>query len=255
MKFVIAFFMAWGNFLTLPCPYKRWDNNLKNLMLAMLPSVGLVVGLLWVALYAVIDWFILPPMIGGLIMIFYIFGVCGFMHMDGFMDCNDAIMSRRPLEDRQRILKDSLVGAFAVVTAIFLILGWFAAVTTAIVDENLVSVEWNLLLIPVLSRGVSGLHVLSCKPIGHSQYVKDYEDKDRNKYRIALLVQMVVITIIGAWLSGFLYIVSRVILAVVLSCTIAIFYARKNLGGMSGDIAGYGICISELAGMLALAII
>ena len=35
------------------------------------------------------------------------------------MDCNDAIMSRRPLEERQRILKDSTVGAFAVVTVVF----------------------------------------------------------------------------------------------------------------------------------------
>jgi len=247
--------MAWGNFITLPCPYKRWDNNLKNMMLAMLPGVGVVVGVLWMLLYAVIDWLALPPMIASLIMIYYIFAVCGFMHMDGFMDCNDAIMSRRPLEDRQRILKDSLVGAFAVVTAIFLILGWFAAMTTAITSYSLNTVELNLLLIPVLSRGVSGLHVLTCKPIGHSQYVKDYEDRSRGRYRIALIIQMAVIAALAAVLSGDPAAALAVTAAVVISCAIAILYARKNLGGMSGDIAGYGICISELAGMLALAII
>ena len=32
-------------------------------------------------------------------------------------------------------------------------------------------------------------------------------------------------------------------------------YARKQLGGMSGDIAGYTISITELAGILMLAII
>ena len=255
MKFIIGFFMAWGNFITLPCPYKRWDNNLKNMMLAMLPGVGVVVGVLWMVLYAVLDWLVLPPMITSLIMTLYIFMVCGFMHMDGFMDCNDAIMSRRPLEDRQRILKDSLVGAFAVVTAVFLILGWFAAMTTAITEHSLNSVELNLLLIPVLSRGVSGLHVLTCKPIGHSQYVKDYEDKSRGKYRAALIIQMLAIAAIAAFLSGDIPKAAAVTAAVVISCTVAIFYARKNLGGMSGDIAGYGICISELAGMLALAII
>lgn len=255
MKFIIGFFMAWGNFITLPCPYKRWDNNLKNMMLAMLPGVGVVVGVLWMALYAVIDWLVLPPMIASLIMIYYIFAVCGFMHMDGFMDCNDAIMSRRPLEDRQRILKDSLVGAFAVVTAIFLILGWFAAMTTVITNNGLDTVDLNLLLIPVLSRGVSGLHVLTCKPIGHSQYVKDYEDKSRSKYRVALVVQMLVIVAIAAVFSGDITRAAVVTVTVCASCAIAIFYARKNLGGMSGDIAGYGICISELAGMLALAIL
>jgi adenosylcobinamide-GDP ribazoletransferase len=255
MKFVIGFFMAWGNFITLPCPYKRWDNNLKNMMLAMLPGVGVVVGVLWMVLYAVLDWFALPPMIASLAMTLYIFLVCGFMHMDGFMDCNDAIMSRRPLEDRQRILKDSLVGAFAVVTAVFLILGWFAAMTTVIANNGLNTLDLNLLLIPVLSRGVSGLHVLTCKPIGHSQYVKDYEDKSRSKYRAALIIQMLVIAIVAAVFSGDITKAAAVTITVCASCAIAIFYARKNLGGMSGDIAGYGICISELAGVLALAII
>ena len=254
MKFIIGFFMAWGNFITLPCPYKRWDSNLKNMMLAMLPGVGVVVGVLWMALYAVLDWFALPPMITGLIMIYYIFAVCGFMHMDGFMDCNDAIMSRRPLEDRQRILKDSLVGAFAVVTAVFLILAWFAAMTTVIANNVLNSIDLNLLLIPVVSRGVSGLHVLTCKPIGHSQYVKDYEDKARNKYRAAVVLQVVVVAAVAALLGGDPVTTLTVTLVEAIVCMIAIAYARKNLGGMSGDIAGYGICICELAAMLTLAV-
>ena len=104
MKFVIGFFMAWGNFITLPCPYKRWDGSLKNMMLGFLPSVGAVVGLLWMALLWVVWQLGLPLLIASLVMIFYIFAVCGFMHLDGFMDCNDAILSRRPLEERQRIL-------------------------------------------------------------------------------------------------------------------------------------------------------
>lgn len=255
MKFIIGFFMAWGNFITLPCPYKRWDSNLKNMMLAMLPGVGVVVGILWMALYAAVDWLVLPPMITSLIMIYYIFAVCGFMHMDGFMDCNDAIMSRRPLEDRQRILKDSLVGAFAVVTAVFLILAWFAAMTTVIANNVLNAIEFNLLAIPVVSRGVSGLHVLTCKPIGHSQYVKDYEDKARNKYRVAVVLQVIVVVAVAAFLGGDPATTITVSLVEAAACVIAIGYARKNLGGMSGDIAGYGICISELAAMLTLAVI
>ena len=139
-------------------------------------------------------------------------------------------------------------------TAIFLILGWFAAMTTVITNNGLDTVDLNLLLIPVLSRGVSGFHVLTCKPIGHSQYVKDYEDKSRSKYRAALIIQMLVIAAIAAVFSGDITRAAVVTVTVCASCAIAIFYARKNLGGMSGDIAGYGICISELAGVLALAI-
>ena len=36
---------------------------------------------------------------------------------------------------------------------------------------------------------------------------------------------------------------------------IAILYGRAQLGGMSGDISGYGITIGELAGAIALAVL
>ena len=36
-----------------------------------------------------------------------------------------------------------------------------------------------------------------------------------------------------------------------LSC----LYARHNLGGMNGDIAGYSICMGELGGMILAALI
>lgn len=107
-----------------------------------------MVGLLWMALLWVVWQLGLPLLIASLVMIFYIFAVCGFMHLDGFMDCNDAILSRRPLEERQRILKDSTVGAFAAVTLAFLLIAWFAAMSTAVF-----SLDYGaLLLMPVVSR-------------------------------------------------------------------------------------------------------
>lgn len=251
MKFITGFFMAWGNFITLPCPYKKWDGQLKNMMLAFLPSVGLVIGVLWMAIFWLVVYLQLPPILISFIMLFYIFAVCGFMHMDGFMDCNDAILSRRPLEERQRILKDSTVGAFAVVTVAFLLLAWFAAMQEAIYHITYV----DLLLLPVISRGFSGMSVLTYKPIGHSQYVEDYKEPGRGKYRAAVAIQMLIVIGIVVFLGG--NIVKTLSCAAVIAVTalIACAYARKQLGGMSGDIAGYTICISELAGIFALAIL
>ena len=45
MKLLTGFFMAWGNFLTLPCPLKRWDKDLKNYMLGFLPGFCYLGGL------------------------------------------------------------------------------------------------------------------------------------------------------------------------------------------------------------------
>lgn len=252
MKIIIAFFMAWGNFITLPCPYKRWDNSLKNLMLAFLPSVGLVVGALWCLVYLLLNLAGIPVMVSSFVMVLYIFYVCGFMHMDGFMDCNDAIMSRRDLAERQRILKDSTVGAFAALTAIFLILGWYSAMTT-----SYMAMEYGILLIiPVISRAVGGMAVLDYKPIGHSQYVKDFEAPSKWKYRSVIAAQVAVISIIAILISSsdFLSVITVVVVMAVAGY-IACAYARKQLGGMSGDVAGYTICVSEVAGILTAAVI
>ena len=58
----------------------------------------------------------------------YPFFVSGFMHLDGYVDCCDAIFSRAPLEKKKQILKDSRVGAFAVIWVIVLFLMFFASV-------------------------------------------------------------------------------------------------------------------------------
>jgi len=249
-KFITGFFMAWGNFITLPCPYKKWDSQLKNMMLAFLPSIGAVIGALWMGIFWLLLRSGISPLLISFAMMFYIFAVCGFMHMDGFMDCNDAILSRRPLEERQRILKDSTVGAFAVVTVAFLLLGWFAAMSAAVFTMGYL----DLLILPVVSRAVAGAAVLSYKPIGHSQYAEDYKLPGRWKYRLAIFVQTLIfigvdILLGGGWIK--ILICAAVIAA---AAYLACLYARKQLGGMSGDIAGYTICISELAGIITLAI-
>lgn len=240
--------MAWGNFITLPCPYKRWDNNLKNMMLAMLPAVGTVVGVLWALVYFVLGKLGLPAGLCAVIMVFYIFIICGFMHLDGFMDCNDAILSRRPLEDRQRILKDPTVGSFAAVTLVFLILAWYVCM-----KESFESLDYGLLaVIPVVSRGVSGSFVLTYKPIGHSQYVNDYKMPGRGKYRAIVYMQILIIAAVCAFVSNDPLKLAEVVVIEAIVAFTACLYGRKQLGGMSGDIAGYTICMSELAAIVAV---
>lgn len=261
-NFVIAFFMAWGNFITLPCPYKRWDSALKNRMLAFLPSIGAVIGLLWLLLIFLMrmtDYALSPLMrltisgpVGAVIATFFIFAICGFMHLDGFMDCNDAILSRRPLERRQEILKDSTVGAFAVVTVVFLLGAWFVCAAETWGSEPLAL----FFLIPVLSRTFAGAAILCHKPIGHSQYVTDFREKGKGKYLLAMLLQLALAAVIAVLISSAeLQAVIAIFVVMALASICSGSYARAQLGGMSGDIAGYMICWSELAAILAMAVL
>lgn len=263
--------MAWGNFCSLPCPAKRWDENYRSLMLGFLPLIGLVIGIIWSAVYFGLVYVGFPFFAVAFLITFVPFALCGFMHMDGFMDCCDAIMSRRPLEQRQLILKDSNTGAFAVVGMIFFVLGYFCFLSTAVTT----GVDFaNMVMIVVMSRSVSGLHVLICKPMGQSQYamlhdavqteegctelvacdsVETASKKASVKSGvILLLVLLAVITALAFWCSSLWLATLIVSAATALGSLISIQYAKKNLGGMSGDIAGFGILWGELIGVFAL---
>lgn len=275
MKYFTGLMMAWGNFCSLPCPAKRWDNNYASLMLGFLPLIGLVIGIIWSTVYFGLVYLGFPFFVVAFLITFLPFALCGFMHMDGFMDCCDAIMSRRPLEERQRILKDSNTGSFAVVSMIFLILGYFCFLSTAVTT----GVDFaNMVMIVVLSRAVSGLHVLICKPMGQSQYAQMQEEtealinsevseaveisetvetaeplKSTKKQGIILLcVLLAIISALAFWSSSYLIATALVSAFTALGCLIAVQYAKKNLGGMSGDIAGFGIIWGELMGVFAL---
>lgn len=311
-KYLTAFFMAWGNFCSLPCPVKRWDSNHTSLMLGFLPLIGLVIGIVWAAAYFGLVFLGFPFFAVAFFITFLPFALCGFMHMDGFMDCCDAIMSRRPLEDRQRILKDSNTGAFAVVSMIFLVLGYFCFLSTAVTT----GIDFvNMIMIVVLSRSVAGLHVLLCRPMGQSQYAAMQDDSEsdgsdksnensesnaliedngesevnaadidtanenvcelENKSDcncscdnavipapsektpkksgiILLCVLLVIITALAFWCSSYYIATALVSVFTALGSLIAIQYAKKNLAGMSGDIAGFGIVWGELVGVFAL---
>ena len=280
MKLLTGFLMTWGNFCSLPCPVKRWDDNCKSLMLGFLPTIGLVIGLLWAGIYVGLVYLSFPFLVVSFILAFLPFSLCGFMHMDGFMDCSDAIMSRRPLEERQRILKDTHTGAFAVISAVFMILGYFAFISTA---ASMGMDFVNIVIITVLSRSFAGLEVLLSKPLGTSQYAaladssvpeihadeavvteetdmteKAAETKQKptaatkKQGIILLLIQLIIYTALGFLASSFYPSTALVYGAVVIGTFIAITYAKKQLGGMSGDIAGYGIVWGEFCGVAML---
>ncbi|RME36671.1 MAG: adenosylcobinamide-GDP ribazoletransferase, partial [Thermoflexia bacterium] len=74
--------------------------------------------------------------------------VTGALHLDGFVDCCDALLAARPPEVRLEILRDPHVGAFGLVGACLLLLVKFAALAVCLFT----GMEAVLLLAPPLGR-------------------------------------------------------------------------------------------------------
>lgn len=159
-KPLTALMMAWGTYLAIPCPYKVWDDALRPWQIVCLPPVGLVVGGIWALCAGIFAKLGFTGFLAAAILAAVPFLVTGFFHLDGFLDCCDAILSRRDLATRQKILKDSRVGAFAVVSAVLLFLLSFAALA-----DCSFSLIWRaLLLIPVVTRCMAGVAVRPSRP-------------------------------------------------------------------------------------------
>ena len=247
---ITAFFMAWGMFLSIPCPAKIWDEKARPWQLVYLPVAGLLVGALWALAAYALGSFDRLPALRAAVLAALPFLLTGFLHLDGFMDCCDAILSRRDLSTRQKILKDSHVGSFAVVCTIFLMLAAFAAFWDFDAKEG-----WQgLILLPVFSRFASSFCVFACRPMQTSQYAGSFAaGKTKTQRRILLGMYIAVMFVVFLWLfskPSCALAVAWAGLTTILACRLA----RRNLGGMSGDIAGFSITLGELSGLLILAI-
>ena len=190
---ICGFFMAWGMFLAIPCPRKIWSESARQKMLVCMPLVGLLAGGVWAG-----AWLLMrgaPGPVRAAVCAAAPWLVTGFMHLDGYMDVCDAVLSRRDLATRQRILKDSHCGAFAVICMVLLAMGQWSLFLAA---ED---VSWlGLLLIPAATRACAGLAVLGLRPMGTSQYAA--MGPARGGYGAALWVLLALSVGLPLWLGG-----------------------------------------------------
>ena len=234
---VYGFFMAWGMFLAIPCPKKIWSETARRKMLACLPLVGVVVGAVW-ALCAWLAWY-LPPPLGAALCAAAPWLVTGFLHLDGFMDVCDGVLSRRDLETRRRILKDSHCGAFAVICMVLLAMTQWSAFLSTEAAPLL-----PLALIPVASRASAAMAVLTLRPMSTSQY----SAMTRGGAPV-VFAAIVLAAVCG--LSVLLW-DSFAPLAAAVCYWLAAWYSFRQLDGMSGDVSGFALTIAELGGAAVL---
>lgn len=89
-----------------------------------------------------------PSLLSAAILIVAMIVLTRGLHLDGFMDCCDAFLGGFTRERRLEILRDSHVGAFAVVGVVGVLLLKFGALTALVPSGRI----WLLLVVPCLSR-------------------------------------------------------------------------------------------------------
>lgn len=244
-----GFAQSMSMYSAIPVPGLKWDSRADRHMLAMYPLVGAVIGGLWMGAARILKGLELPALPCGALLTVLPLLLTGFLHLDGFMDVCDAVLSRRDKARRLEILKDSHTGAFAVISLGILLMLQFSAVHTLFLERE----RLLFLLIPILSRGWSGLGLLRL-PLLEGSSMGAWARKDTGPWHGVFLGLCAAAAALALGIWGGLPGIAAAA-AGTAGYWLAVWFAVGQLGGVSGDVSGYALCISEAASLMAAALV
>ena len=250
MRIIKAIIIAFSMYSKIPMPQFRWKDEDMKYMLCFFPWIGAVIGgcvYLWGMICEKYEISLLCyTLIGTAIPLL----ITGGFHVDGFMDTMDAFCSYQPREKKLEILKDSHIGAFAVIMLAAYGLVYMAAFSE-IGDKNLLQVACAGFF---LSRCLSGISVVSFPAAKKDGLLYSFASKaGKNIVKISLYLQGILCVMFMLWCSLF----GGMVVTVVTLCTFTYYYYRskKELGGITGDTAGYFVLLCECGVMIATAVV
>ncbi|KUO22912.1 adenosylcobinamide-GDP ribazoletransferase [Streptomyces dysideae] len=231
---------AFGTLSVFPVKVSRWDREAARGGMLCAPLVGVVVGVV-AALVGLVVLFL-----GGSALLAAVAAVAvpavltRGLHLDGLADTADGLGSGKPAEDALRIMKQSDIGPFGVVTLVFVLLAQVAALAEAFGDS------WGRGALAAVVSGVAARLALTlaardgvpaARPEGLGAVVAGVVP-----VRGAVLVAVgVTLGAAGAGAVGGAYGMVRTAGAVLVALALAEFLLQhcvRRFGGVTGDVFG-----------------
>lgn len=210
----------------------EWNERTARAAVLSFPFVGAIIGTLLIAQHQLLSGHVSLLVLSFSLLFSSIF-LSGGLHADGWMDCSDAYFSYRDLQRRLDIMSDSRVGAFAVLSILFLLGFRFVFMFETVAHLSL----FSLFCLPFLSRLGMTLLLLTAplaKQTGMAAAFRQYVD---HRY-----VPIIVMYGLVAFLSRETLVL---FLALMLFYVAARAFAVKQFGGITGDVLGAFIEGSE----------
>ena len=241
MIFLQTVAVAFAMFSALPMPQFDWNEKNMRYALCAFPLVGAVCGVLcclcgWLPLPTAVQaagWSLLPVW------------VTGGIHLDGYADTCDALASCGDTAKKLEILKDPHCGAFAVIRLCSYFLA-YVALCACVRFTPRVGAVWTLALVG--ERALSALTIAAfplAKNTGLAHTFATAADRVRVRKMLVLLC---------AALAAALVIFGGGALAAAAGCVFARYavVARRQFGGITGDLAGWFLQKCEIWMLAAL---
>lgn len=224
----------------------EWDTANLRRSLMWFGLVGAFIGVILAGAMTLFNRFDLIPAVSAIIILLIWIFITGGMHIDGISDMADGFFSMRDKEKTLEIMKDSHIGAFGVITIVFLLLIKFEMLKEFIIIEKNVCL---LILPPTIARIAAGLVLSFYETTKKSGLGYTFHSSDP---RIFWAIGFVVTLII----SSILNIKSLIFIGIaILASNLMALWAKKKIGGLNGDIYGAIVETVEVIGMVFICVV
>lgn len=250
MKSIInGFLIAISTYSIIPMPKAEWNKKNMKYALCFVPIIGVVIGALLYGWSVVCIEYgfgqVCFALVGAVIPII----ITGGIYLEGFMNTADALHSCEKKEKKLEVLKDPHVGAFAVISSICFFLLYGAGMTLIWKENQLLLLGLSF----IISRTLSGM--------GFVWFPMD--EKDGTAYSFSSMahkttVRVVLVTILAICFISAIMIQPLIGVVMALAAmwvwTYYYYMSKKQFGGITGDVAGYFLCLCELSSVLVIGV-
>lgn len=205
------------------------------------PYVGLAIGVLAASGWCLSRLLFTTPLAAGLTLALWI-GLTGGLHLDGLADCFDGLFTGSTRERRLEIMADPRLGSFGTIgVVLFLIIK-----TTALAVQPGSNIPFVILFACVLSRWI--VLIGGKQPLAREGgMAADFSTGLSNRTIVIAAFLPAVLIILGGWQAALA--AGMAVLATVGILALAL----NRIGGVTGDVFGLIIEVSELMVLLTYA--
>lgn len=236
-----ACIIAFSMYSIIPMPRLEWRERDMRYMLCFYPLIGALIGVLcWLWLFFC-DFVGIGATLCAAVCASLSPIISGSIHLDGFCDTCDAIASHATRERKLEILKDSNVGAFAVIgCCLYFLLDFGVWSEIRFTPGTAVVLGGSF----VISRALGGFSISALRRARQDGLAVTFGDATTRRVHITLLLYIPVcgaVMIAADPLAGTL-----ALIAAALVFTYHCVMSFRVFGGTTGDLAGHCTMLCEL---------
>lgn len=243
-----SFIVAFAMYSKIPVPTADWSKENMKYALCFFPWIGAVIGLVEYGWFVLAETLQFDSVFRAAVMTLIPVLITGGIHLDGFLDTMDALSSWKEKNQRLAILKDPHAGAFAIISGCAYFTAYFGFASQ--VSREVLPV---FCLGFVISRSFSALSLMHFKNANPKGSAAAFGTGAQKRAVTGVLV----ITAVAVYLGMILSNPAAGLCGIVFSLGVVGFYyfkSYKYFGGITGDLAGYFLCLCELAVMVGTVI-